>query len=112
MEVVISSLTSTEAVHARMNTSRLNGVLSGPRVVPVGHEEARSASKLLMEAGLHGHEYAIDAAVAEAALRHHRPVAMLTSDLCVRGVEGQCPVAPDRDLGHVEPTALRTGRLP
>ncbi|MDT5033957.1 MAG: hypothetical protein QOC94_4128, partial [Actinoplanes sp.] len=31
--------------------------------------------------GLHGHKYAIDAAVAEAALRQHRPVVMLTSDI-------------------------------
>jgi 6-pyruvoyl-tetrahydropterin synthase len=34
-----------------------------------------------MDAGLHGHKYAIDAAVAEAALRQHRPVVMLTSDI-------------------------------
>lgn len=81
MEVVISALTIIEAVHARTNTSRLNWVLSGMRAVPVGDEEARAASNLLMEAGLHGHKYAIDAAVAEAALRQHRPVAMLTSDI-------------------------------
>ncbi|MFE9827906.1 PIN domain-containing protein [Streptomyces halstedii] len=80
MEVVISSLTIIEAVHARTNKSRLNRVLSGLRVVPVGDEEARAASKLLTEAGLHGHKYAIDAAVAEAALRQYRPVVMLTSD--------------------------------
>jgi hypothetical protein len=34
-----------------------------------------------MGAGLHGHKYAIDAAVAEAALRQQRPVVMLTSDI-------------------------------
>ncbi|MGY4276220.1 6-pyruvoyl-tetrahydropterin synthase [Streptomyces sp. M18.1] len=34
-----------------------------------------------MNAGLHGHKYAIDAAVAEVALRQHRPVVMLTSDI-------------------------------
>lgn len=78
MEVVISALT---IVHVRTNKSRLNWVLSGLRVVPVGDEEARAASKLLMDAGLHGHKYAIDAAVAEAALRQHRPVVMLTSDI-------------------------------
>lgn len=81
MEVVISSLTIIEAVHARTNKSRLNWVLSGLRVVPVGDEEARAASKLLMEAGLHGPEYAIDAAVAETALRQNRPVVMLASDI-------------------------------
>ncbi|MGW3561158.1 DNA-binding protein [Streptomyces sp. NPDC000963] len=81
MEVVISALTVIEAVHARTNRARLNWVLSGLRVVPVGDEEARAASALLMEAGLHGHKYAIDAAVAEAALRQQRPVVMLTSDV-------------------------------
>ncbi|MER6332751.1 DNA-binding protein [Streptomyces sp. NPDC001034] len=82
MEVVISALTIIEAVHARTNKSRLNWVLSGLRVVPVvGDEDARAASMLLMNAGLHGHKYAIDAAVAEAALRQHRPVVMLTSDI-------------------------------
>ncbi|GAA2886292.1 hypothetical protein Acy02nite_41770 [Actinoplanes cyaneus] len=81
MEVVISALTIIEAVHVRTNRPRLNWVLSGLRVVPVGDEEARAASTLLMEAGLHGHKYAIDAAVAEAALRQQRPVVMLTSDI-------------------------------
>lgn len=81
MEAVISALTIIEAVHARTDKRRLNGVLSGLRVIPVGDEEARAASKLLIAAGLHGHKYAIDAAVAEAALRQHRPVVMLTSDI-------------------------------
>ncbi|MCO8272351.1 hypothetical protein M1L60_17290 [Actinoplanes sp. TRM 88003] len=80
MEAVISALTIVEAVPARTNKSRLNWVLSGVRVIPVGEEEARAASKLLMDAGLHGHKYAIDAAVAGAALRQRRPVVMLTSD--------------------------------
>lgn len=47
----------------------------------MGDEEARAALRLLMDAGLHGHKYAIGAAVAEAALRQHRPVVMLTSDI-------------------------------
>lgn len=81
MEAVISALTIIEAVQARTDKARLNWVLSGLRVIPVGEEEARAASKLLMDAGLHGHRYAIDAVVAEAALRQHRPVVMLTSDI-------------------------------
>lgn len=81
MEVVICALTIIEAVHARTNKARLNWVLSGLRAVPVGDEEAKAASALLMEVGLHGHKYAIDAAVAEAALRQQRPVVMLTSDV-------------------------------
>ncbi|WP_405685655.1 DNA-binding protein [Streptomyces sp. NBC_00057] len=81
MEVAISALTIIEAVHARTNKARLAWVLSGLRTVPVGDEEAKAASTLLMAAGLHGHKYAIDAAVAEAALRQQRPVVMLTSDV-------------------------------
>ena len=50
MEVVISALAIIEAVHARTNKSRLNWLLSGLRVVPVGDEEARAAAgKLLSE---------------------------------------------------------------
>ncbi|MEU4043284.1 DNA-binding protein [Streptomyces antibioticus] len=81
MEVVICSLTIIEAVHARTNKARMSWLLSGLRVIPVGDEEAKAASELLMGAGLHGHKYAIDAAVAEAALRQQRPVVMLTSDI-------------------------------
>ncbi|MFJ3905209.1 DNA-binding protein [Streptomyces sp. NPDC090025] len=81
MEVVICALTIIEAVHARTNKNRLGWLLSGLRVIPVGDEEAKAASALLMNAGLHGHKYAIDAAVAEAALRQQRPVVMLTSDV-------------------------------
>ncbi|MFI8927176.1 DNA-binding protein [Streptomyces sp. NPDC053474] len=81
MEVVICALTIIEALPARTNTARLSQLLSGLRVIPVGDEEAKAASALLIAAGLHGHQYAIDAAVAEAALRQQRPVAMLTSDV-------------------------------
>ncbi|GCD36372.1 hypothetical protein OEIGOIKO_04134 [Streptomyces chrestomyceticus JCM 4735] len=80
MEVVICALTIIEAVHARTDTARLRWLLSGLRVIPVGDEEAKAASALLTGAGLHGHQYAIDAAVAEGALRQRRPVVMLTSD--------------------------------
>ncbi|MFJ9430820.1 PIN domain-containing protein [Streptomyces sp. NPDC101490] len=81
MEVVICALTIIEAVHARTNKARLSWLLSGLRVIPVGDEEAKAASALLIGAGLHGHKYAIDAAVAETALRQQRPVVMLTSDI-------------------------------
>lgn len=81
MEVVICALTIIEAVHARTNKARLSWLLSGLRVIPVGDEEAKAASSLLVGAGLHGHKYAIEAAVAEAALRQQRPVVMLTSDI-------------------------------
>ncbi|MFI6702496.1 DNA-binding protein [Streptomyces sp. NPDC050509] len=81
MEVVISALTIIEAVHRRTEKARLAWVLSGMRIVHLGDEEARAASTMLINSGLHGHKYAIDAAVAEMALRQHRPVVMLTSDI-------------------------------
>lgn len=81
VEVVISALTIIEAVHRRTDRARLAWVLSGIRIVPVGDEEAKVASALLINVGLHGHKYAIDAAVAEMALRQRRPVVMLTSDV-------------------------------
>ncbi|MFD8005303.1 DNA-binding protein [Streptomyces mirabilis] len=81
MEVVISALTIIEAVHSRTDGARLAWVLSGMRIVHIGDEEAKAASAMLIGAGLHGHKYAIDAAVAEMALRQRRPVVMLTSDI-------------------------------
>ncbi|MEU6166132.1 DNA-binding protein [Streptomyces tanashiensis] len=81
MEVVICALTIIEAVHARTDKARLSRLLSGLRVVAVGDEEAKAASALLTNAGLHGHKCASDAAVAEPALRQRRPVVMLTSDI-------------------------------
>ena len=51
------------------------------RIVHIGDEEAKAASAMLINTGLHGHKYAIDAAVAEMVLRQRRPVVMLTSDI-------------------------------
>ncbi|MER6069485.1 DNA-binding protein [Streptomyces sp. NPDC001852] len=81
MEVVVSALTLIESAHSRVNKARLAWALSGMRIVPVGDEEAKAASALLIGAGLHGHKYAIDAVVAEMALRQRRPAVMLTSDV-------------------------------
>src|SRR5258708_4904767 len=81
MEVAISALTIIEAAHSRTDKARLSWVLSGLRIVHIGAEEAKSASALLVNAGLYGHKYAIDAAVAEMALRQQRPVVLLTSDI-------------------------------
>lgn len=81
MEVVISALTLIEAAHSQTDKARLSWVLSGLRIVHIGDEEAKSASALLVNAGLPGHKYAIDAAVAEMALRQQRPVVLLTSDI-------------------------------
>lgn len=80
-EFVISANTIVEVSHARVNLQRLQWALSLVKVEPVTEASAKAAAKLLKAAGLHGHKYAIDASVAEAALRQPGPVAMLTSDL-------------------------------
>ncbi|MFI6500128.1 DNA-binding protein [Nonomuraea typhae] len=79
--LVASANTIIEVSHARLDMPRLNWVLSRVKVEPVTEDSAKAAAKLLKEAGLHGHKYALDASVAEAALRQPGPVAMLTSDL-------------------------------
>ncbi|WP_328466493.1 DNA-binding protein [Streptomyces sp. NBC_00448] len=80
-DLVVCANTIIEVAHARVNTARLSWVLSQVKVEAVTEHAARSAVKLLKEAGLHGHKYAIDATVAELALRQPGPVAMLTSDV-------------------------------
>lgn len=81
VEVVINALTIIEATHRRVDRPRLAWLLSGMRIVHVGEEEAKAASAMLVAAGLHGVKYAIDAALAETAMRQARPVVMLTSDV-------------------------------
>ncbi|MDQ0985785.1 hypothetical protein QFZ71_003068 [Streptomyces sp. V2I9] len=58
----------------------LNWVLSRVKVEPVTEQSAKAAAVLLKGAGLHRHKYALDATVAEVALRQPKPVALLTSD--------------------------------
>ncbi|MET7694173.1 hypothetical protein ABZT06_40490, partial [Streptomyces sp. NPDC005483] len=65
----------------RVNLPRLHWALSRVKVEPVTEAAAKAAAQLLKGAGLHGHKYAIDATVAEAALRQPGPVAVLTSDV-------------------------------
>ncbi|MGW4803663.1 DNA-binding protein [Kitasatospora sp. NPDC004272] len=79
--LVVGANTIVEISHARANTARLNWVLSQVRIEPVTEHAARASAALLKQAGLHGHKYAIDATVAEMALRQPGPVAMLTSDI-------------------------------
>lgn len=81
VELVISALTIIEAVHQRTNKARLAWVLSGLRIVHVDEVAAKAASSMLTGIGLHGHKYAIDAGVAEMAMRQRRPILMLTSDI-------------------------------
>ncbi|PJE96526.1 DNA-binding protein [Streptomyces carminius] len=80
-DLVVSANTIVEVSHARVSMPRLQWTLSRVRVEPVTERAAREAARLLKDAGLHGHKYAIDATVAEAALRQPGPVAVLTSDV-------------------------------
>ncbi|MFD9597536.1 DNA-binding protein [Kitasatospora sp. NPDC059973] len=80
-DFVVGANTIVEVAHARVNEARLNWTLSRVRVEAVTDQAARASVKLLRNAGLHGHKYAIDATVAEMALRQPGPVAVLTSDV-------------------------------
>ncbi|MEU7021716.1 PIN domain-containing protein [Streptomyces sp. NPDC046203] len=80
-DLVVSANTIVEVSHSRVNMARLQWALSRTKVEPVTEQTAKKAAQLLKAAGLHGHKYAIDATVAEVALRQPGPVAILTSDL-------------------------------
>ncbi|WP_069740775.1 DNA-binding protein [Streptomyces sp. EN23] len=79
-DLVIGANTIVEVSHSRTNMPRLNWSLSRVKVEPVTEQAAKAAAELLKGAGLHGHKYAIEATVAEVALRQPKPVALLTSD--------------------------------
>jgi predicted nucleic acid-binding protein len=80
-DLIISANTIVEVSHSRVNMPRLQWTLPRVKVEPVTEQTAREAARLLKVAGLHGHKYAIDATVAEAALRQPGPVVLLTSDI-------------------------------
>ncbi|MFF8936606.1 DNA-binding protein [Streptomyces paradoxus] len=80
-DFVIGSNTIVEVSHARVNMPRLQWALSRVKVEPVTEAAAKASAELLKAVGLHGHKYAIDATVAEVALRQPGPVAVLTSDV-------------------------------
>lgn len=69
-----------EVVHPRINRSALEWTISRLVVEPVTEPLARHAAALLADAGLHGHEYAIDAILSATALAPPGPATILTSD--------------------------------
>jgi predicted nucleic acid-binding protein len=77
----MSANTIVEVMHGRTNLRRLDWLLSRVKIEPVTEQSAKAAARLLKDTGLHGHKYAIDATVAEMALRQPGPVVMLTSDI-------------------------------
>ncbi|MFI8091777.1 DNA-binding protein [Streptomyces sp. NPDC086080] len=80
-DMVVGANTIVEVSHGRVNTARMRWALSRVRVEPVTEQAAKASAELLKATGLHGHKYAIDATVAEMALRQPGPVAILTSDV-------------------------------
>ncbi|MFI7437663.1 hypothetical protein [Micromonospora haikouensis] len=81
VDLAMSAAMIIEVSHSGLDIARLNWLLSRIRVEAVTKESARRSAGLLKAAGLHGHKYAIDAMVAEVALRLPAPVAVLTSDV-------------------------------
>ena len=79
-EIVTSPMTLVEAYDARTTEQRWDWVLSRVNVAELGKDEARQARRLLADAGLHGHKYAIDAVLAVVALRQRGQVTVFTSD--------------------------------
>ncbi len=80
-DLAMSAATIIEVSHSGVDIARMSWLLSRIRVEPVTKESARRSAELLKAAGLHGHKYAIDAMVAEVALRLPAPVVVLTSDV-------------------------------
>ncbi|MFG1805195.1 PIN domain-containing protein [Streptomyces sp. NPDC049040] len=80
-EVVTSPMTLVEAYDGRMTEQRWDWVLSRLKVADIGKDEARQARRLLADAKLHGHKYAIDAVLAVVARRQQGRVTVFTSDV-------------------------------
>lgn len=78
--VVTTSMTLVEAYHAKLHRPAWRWALSRLRVEPVTEQIANAAVDLLQGAGLHGHKYAIDAALVAVALRQPGRVTIFTSD--------------------------------
>ncbi|MCZ0988292.1 PIN domain-containing protein [Streptomyces diastatochromogenes] len=80
-EVVTSPMTLIEAYDGRTTEQRWDWVLSRLKVADIGKDEARQARRLLADAELHGHKYAIDAVLAVIARRQKGQVTVFTSDV-------------------------------
>ncbi|WP_322748904.1 MULTISPECIES: type II toxin-antitoxin system VapC family toxin [unclassified Frankia] len=80
MRVITSAATLVEVVHPRIRRPALEWTLSRIVVEPVTEDIARQAAALLSDAGLHGHQHAIDAMLCATALAVPGRVTVLTSD--------------------------------
>jgi predicted nucleic acid-binding protein len=80
LRVIASTATLVEVVHPRINRPALEWTLSRIVIEPVTEPIARHAATLLADAGLHGHQHAIDAMLCATALAAPGPTTALTSD--------------------------------
>ncbi|MEV5412931.1 DNA-binding protein [Thermopolyspora sp. NPDC052614] len=80
IRVMTTSMSLIEAYHGKINRAAWRWALSRLHVEPVTERIADEAIDLLQDAGLHGHKYAIEAALAAIALRQRGPVTIFTSD--------------------------------
>ncbi|MEU9118410.1 PIN domain-containing protein [Streptomyces sp. NPDC048506] len=80
-DVVTSPMTLVEAYDGRTTEQRWDWVLSRLRVADIGKDEARQARRLLADAKLRGHKYAIDAMLAVIARQQKGQVTVFTSDV-------------------------------
>ncbi|MGW8884671.1 PIN domain-containing protein [Streptomyces sp. NPDC055749] len=93
IRVVTSSMTLIEAYHSKIRHAEWSWAMSRVVVEPVTRDVADEAIRLLGSTGLHGHKYAIDAALAVIAGRQRGRVVVFTSDeddmrkLCGGGVQ-------------------------
>ncbi|MFG2666915.1 type II toxin-antitoxin system VapC family toxin [Streptomyces sp. NPDC048387] len=81
LPVITSAAVLVEVIHPRIDDAALRWTLSRLRVEPVTQTIAQSAAALLREAGLHGHQYAVDAMLCATALAQPGRVTVLTSDV-------------------------------
>ncbi|MFJ9886180.1 hypothetical protein ACIQRW_09975 [Streptomyces sp. NPDC091287] len=81
IRVVTGSMTLIEAYHGKIRMPAWNWAMARVVVEPVTKDIADEAIRLLRDAGLHGHKYAIDAALAAIANRQPGRTALFTSDV-------------------------------
>lgn len=80
VDVVVSAVTLVEVSHPKINRAAFDWTVSRLTVLPVTQQIATEASRLLADAGIHGHRAAIDAMVVATALDAYSPATIFTSD--------------------------------
>jgi len=80
LRVITSAATIVEVMHPRVKRPAFEWTVSRIVVEPVTEHIARRAAALLGDAGLHGHQHAVDAMLCATALLAPGPVTVLTSD--------------------------------